>query len=762
MTPDGTKAEDRPTPAPGPKRRLRIYAVVPAMIPSVIISIVNPLRLLEARGEIEFSVHGSNAWSDQNMRDADIVVFCRSNGALDLGALICAERYGKPVVYDIDDDFFTIPLEFIVGRRMRLGLALPIVRHFARTADVVRTYSPALHGRLTALGARATVFDSYFDPEIVAPAPSAGDDGIVRIVFASARDAIGSSHGAAMAALRRLSETLENVEIHLWRTPDPTLAGCRGVHVHRPTSDYAAFLRQMTALHPSIGIAPADDTPFFAGKTNNKFREYGGLGIAGVYSDVRLYRGSVTHGSTGLLVANSSAAWFEALHRLATDRDYRAGIADRARREVAQRYSVDAFLDGWRMCFARALAHRDQCEARGPRPWRLLLPAHSALAAVAPGERFYASIYEDLAKAAAPEAEIATGQTGPNPIRMPTLIAVADSSPDNVVAAAASFLAVDLCLCRNRALEAKWARFLTQFPSGGILIMRPDQREAMTAALATVRGAIRMSIVVMDEPCAVDSHFDLDGNAARQWDVVERCRAAPTAPASAAASRMPTPLRTPFAPVVGAARRLRDRAANRVRSALGFSSRVRSVLVARSAEPAAALIIFSAPDRRHGQDDNLAAGIAKLASDPGLEIMDDWTFMTALALRPAKAIIVMSRGRVPLALALAVGAQQVPRYWICSGPRSASDDERLDDLAARQVVIARIDPADRLSTLRQTIAAALGGLPPEPRGRQGLGPVARTLGMAKVGFALLRNQFDRWRLGGGNHRRRRGGAGSKK
>ncbi|MCW5772898.1 MAG: glycosyltransferase [Rhodospirillaceae bacterium] len=733
---------------------------MPALIPSAIISILNPLRLLEARGEVEFSFDVSTAWSRQKIRDADIVVFCRSNSPEDLAALIEAERSGKPVVYDIDDDFFTIPMELAIGRRMRLGLALPIVRQFATTSAVVRTYSTALHDHLAAFGARAMLFDAYFDAGDIAPIESAADDEFVRIVFASARDAVGASHQAAMAALRRLSESLDNVEIHLWRPPDATLDGCRGVHVHRPTSDYAAFLKQLTALRPSIGIAPADDTAFFAGKTNNKFREYGGLGIAGVYSDVPLYRGSVADGETGLLVENTSDAWFEALRRLAKDRAFRCRIAKRARQLVTKRYSIDAFLGGWRNCIA--IAQRSETR-RAPvplRPWRLVLPSHAALAKATPADRFYASVYENLAIAAGSEAEIVVGRIGSNLPPLSTLVLAANSPPDNAAASAARFLIVDLCLSQNRAIEMKWCRFVAKRPGGGMVVLRPDQRDTAAASLGAGRAAAATSMAVMADPREVDSHFDLDGNAARQWAVVERCRSASEMAASGTLrGERRTRRALPRVPAVAAWRRLRNGAARRVHSVLGFSRKVGVVIAARSAEPLAALIVRSAPDRRSNRGDEFADGLDGMAATPGVGIMDDWTFMTAPALPPLKAVIVISRGGVSAALAQAIRGHTAPRQWIHVGPRSQADDAQLADLATTGVVVTRANPAEGLIALNDAVKRAIGAAPPVTAARRALGGGARLMRMVRVGSALLHNQFDRWRLAVQGHRKRRGGAG---
>jgi glycosyltransferase involved in cell wall biosynthesis len=78
---------------------------------------------------------------------------------------------------------------------------------------------------------------------------------------------------------------------------------------------------------------------FEACKTNNKYREYGGCRVAGVYSATSPYVECVRHGETGLLVANDPEAWIAALEALIDAPALRAAIADRAFEDVRRNYN---------------------------------------------------------------------------------------------------------------------------------------------------------------------------------------------------------------------------------------------------------------------------------------------------------------------------------------------------------------------------------------------------------------------------------------
>ena len=57
------------------------------------------------------------------------------------------------------------------------------------------------------------------------------------------------------------------------------------------------------------------DTGFNRSKSALKFLEYAALGIPSICSDMSVYRDSVRHEETGLLIANDPDCWRDALER---------------------------------------------------------------------------------------------------------------------------------------------------------------------------------------------------------------------------------------------------------------------------------------------------------------------------------------------------------------------------------------------------------------------------------------------------------------
>jgi glycosyltransferase involved in cell wall biosynthesis len=111
------------------------------------------------------------------------------------------------------------------------------------------------------------------------------------------------------------------------------------VTLHPPIGDYPGFLEYKISRQWDIGLAPMTGGLFEACKTNNKYREYGGCRVAGVYSATSPYVECVRHGETGLLVANDPEAWIAALEALIDAPALRAAIADRAFEDVRRNYN---------------------------------------------------------------------------------------------------------------------------------------------------------------------------------------------------------------------------------------------------------------------------------------------------------------------------------------------------------------------------------------------------------------------------------------
>src|SRR5215813_4662469 len=89
--------------------RPHVLAVLPGFIPSTVLTTVKPLTALHRAGQIVADITLESWVSRRKIGRADIVIFSRNTEPSYGQALEVALACGKPVIYDIDDNFFELP-----------------------------------------------------------------------------------------------------------------------------------------------------------------------------------------------------------------------------------------------------------------------------------------------------------------------------------------------------------------------------------------------------------------------------------------------------------------------------------------------------------------------------------------------------------------------------------------------------------------------------------------------------------------------------
>ena len=100
--------------------------------------------------------------------------------------------------------------------------------------------------------------------------------------------------------------------------------------MHSFFENYDEYHRFVEAGNFSIGLAVVRMDDFYQCKYYNKFVEYSGIGVVGVYTDCDLYRQIIEHGKNGLLCANTTQGWVTAIERLVDDAQLRRNCIQQA------------------------------------------------------------------------------------------------------------------------------------------------------------------------------------------------------------------------------------------------------------------------------------------------------------------------------------------------------------------------------------------------------------------------------------------------
>ncbi|CEJ96030.1 glycosyl transferase, group 1/2 family protein [Caballeronia glathei] len=284
--------------------------------------------------------------------DGGAVVMSRVSSPAALPMVEWLNLHKIPYVYYIDDNFWELRGDSPVAQYYQCEPVRSALRQIIRSAKTVIVNSPLLgeYIRKKFPGVSIECLNAPFDFSLIGSPldPSNKGPGEVRVGFAGsitrADDFI-----EILPAFERLIARYPYVSLVFFGYCPPELLGRERVTFIEPVADYAEFIALKASYALDIGIAPMTGSEANRYKTNNKYREYGALKIAGIYTNTSPYKECVVDGETGVLVEHTVQSWYDALERLVVDTDLRARIARRAFEDVEMNYAQGIVAERWRV-----------------------------------------------------------------------------------------------------------------------------------------------------------------------------------------------------------------------------------------------------------------------------------------------------------------------------------------------------------------------------------------------------------------------------
>lgn len=329
-------------------KKLNVLTILDRLIPSNVIGIIKPMMTLQNSGHINFSMRYTWFYSEQDIRNCDVLVLCRNINPKDLRLVELAKKHGKAIIFDIDDNFFELPISTPIGRYHRTPVHLYVVSEMIKSADAVRVYSAPMMEISGQLNPNTYQLKSYFDFTLlkgVEPKKHLP----IKIVYATSRisadDFLASTYIPAL--IRILEEYGDRVEFYSFGTLPHQLQNLPNAKKLPYQHNYNSFIKSFYQEAFDIGLAPLLDDVVHNSKTNNKFREYGAMGVCGIYSNAKIYRDCVVHAENGMLTENTPEDWYQAIRTLIESKTLREQIAVRAQRDVRENYSFESTLENW-------------------------------------------------------------------------------------------------------------------------------------------------------------------------------------------------------------------------------------------------------------------------------------------------------------------------------------------------------------------------------------------------------------------------------
>lgn len=254
-------------------------------------------------------------------------------------------RVGCRYLYYIDDNFWRLEGETPLAHyyqhpyvRAALGLAVS-------NAESVLTNSEELASFLQEFNKNVVVLPAFFDFSLI--------EGVRRSIHNEVRIGFAGSTSRERdleiikPLVGEILEIYPHVVFEFAGVMPQGLLPTDRVRYFPYSSGYTDFIRFQFSRAWDIGLAPLEDNVSNRCKTNNKFREYGACGIAGIYSAIPPYIGSVDDGRTGLLAINDLDVWRCSIVALIESPELRKVIGQQAREEVWTSHRVGKVAEHW-------------------------------------------------------------------------------------------------------------------------------------------------------------------------------------------------------------------------------------------------------------------------------------------------------------------------------------------------------------------------------------------------------------------------------
>lgn len=340
--------------------------------------IVQPLyKMLQQEKANILTIHPGNGedleFVAQKIIESDIIVFQRPADDRWLNFLKVAQKNGKIIVVDYDDNpFETSPLnpsyqyygvkeyryrwpdgkEDMLWENGKAGFDIEAnitrrdyFRAAFKRADLVTTTTPILQKELQKINKNTAVLPNVIDFDLFEKADMVKKE--IRIGWQG-----GFSHYEDLymivPAIKKIVAKYPNVKFvffgdmrfkNLFKDiPEDRIEAHHWVQ-------RVAYNYKLALLNLDIGLCPVIDNTFNRCKSSIKYLEYSALGIPSIASNIPPYSPDIVDGETGLLV--SEKGWFNAMELLIEDKKLRLKMGESAYQNAYKNHNADKEAHKW-------------------------------------------------------------------------------------------------------------------------------------------------------------------------------------------------------------------------------------------------------------------------------------------------------------------------------------------------------------------------------------------------------------------------------
>ncbi len=323
-----------------------ILIIVRKIDPSAEIRLVNVFKALKSSSyKIIESYRGLSRELVSDFISAKIIVFQRTFDPISKELADVALQFGKVLVYDIDDDLLSLPLNSLISLTHK---DKERIIYFLKQSIYLTTSTQRLKEKYIQYNSSVRVIENTINVSRWHHQPNRAKDK-TRILLVSIDYFKLTTFKDPFINLLKSLLKLNDVEFYIIGTvPSADLLMNDNVYSLGFIFPYTAYLEAVEDLRIDIALVPLEETDFHAHKSVIKFVEYSALGIAGIYSNVPPYNiDPIKDEINALLVDNTREAWEKAIHKLMKDTGMRKELQDQAYKTVCQHYDLKYATQKW-------------------------------------------------------------------------------------------------------------------------------------------------------------------------------------------------------------------------------------------------------------------------------------------------------------------------------------------------------------------------------------------------------------------------------
>ncbi|PKM94136.1 MAG: hypothetical protein CVU84_11790 [Firmicutes bacterium HGW-Firmicutes-1] len=332
------------------KAKRKILAFCFTMIPSAIVGVIEPLKRLQQKGELDFQYKDTEKISEADIISSDIVICIRGAETRELVLVEKAIHAGKYVIYYLDDDLLGIDASQTYNQNYFSNPStIYNIRNMMEKSHCLWTTNPIIAER----------YLDFFENVIVTGAPALLLDadgetkketkkvtkGAITIGYAG-----GVQHRSFFEYIlydpinRLIKEYAKKVKFEIFGF-EPYYMDLHSVDFFPYIKDYKKYKQFMYCRNWDIALAPLPNSQFNACKYFNKYLEYGAIKAAGIYSNVSPFTNRIKNEYNGLLVANTVEDWYFAMIKLIENENLRNKIICAAEGDLRENFSVECISE---------------------------------------------------------------------------------------------------------------------------------------------------------------------------------------------------------------------------------------------------------------------------------------------------------------------------------------------------------------------------------------------------------------------------------